>query len=81
MASAEDRRKLIQQYLATRRRIKGIERKALEKLGEPQGVSETCSFCGRAKNEVTMLIEGDNAFICSDCVKSVGGMLDAPNGK
>jgi ClpX C4-type zinc finger len=76
MSSADDRRKLIQQYLATQRQISEIERKALEKMGSKQTGKPTCSFCGKAENDVPMLIEGDNAYICSDCVRSVGGMLD-----
>ncbi len=29
---------------------------------------DNCSFCGRHKNEVEMLITGIDGFICSDCV-------------
>lgn len=27
-----------------------------------------CSFCGKAKNEVKQLIEGDSVYICNECV-------------
>ena len=75
--TAEERRKLIEQYLATRRRIGEIEHKALKKLGAAPKGSATCSFCGKSQGEVTMLIQGaGDAFICSDCIKSVKGMLD-----
>lgn len=44
-----------------------------------------CSFCGRSENEVRLLINGVNGYICEDCavqayniVKSTGmvGFLD-----
>jgi len=76
MPSDEDRRKLIEQYLATRRGIKGIERKALQKLGSQPSSKVACSFCSRTSDEVPIIIEGDKAFICSECVKSVGAMLN-----
>lgn len=30
---------------------------------------KACSFCGRAENEVTLLITGLNGFICGECVE------------
>ena len=74
---ADERRKLIEQYLATRRRIGDIERKALKKVGAAPEDGVACSFCGKSQGQVTMLIQGaGNAFICADCIKSVKGMLD-----
>ena len=75
--TADERRKLIEQYLATRRRIGETERKALKKIGAGGEGGASCSFCGKSQDQVTMLIQGrDNALICSDCIKSVKGMLD-----
>ena len=39
-----------------------------------------CAFCGKHKDEVQHLIEGeDNAFICNECVSECAAMLaDAP---
>lgn len=28
-----------------------------------------CSFCGKGKSEVGMLVEGPSVFICDECVK------------
>jgi len=75
--TADERRKLIEQYLATKRRIGEIERKALKKLGAAPEGGATCSFCGKSQDQVAMLIQGANdASICSDCIKSLKGMLD-----
>ena len=30
---------------------------------------KTCSFCGRAENEVSLLITGINGYICEDCAQ------------
>jgi hypothetical protein len=75
--TADERRKLIEQYLATKRRIGEIESKALKKIGTGREGGATCSFCGKSQKQDTVLIQGAaDAFICSDCIKSVKGMLD-----
>ncbi|TVT59839.1 MAG: hypothetical protein FHK82_02335 [Sedimenticola thiotaurini] len=28
-----------------------------------------CSFCGKGTNQVKKMIQGPDAFICSDCIK------------
>ena len=33
-------------------------------------------FCGRTEREVPMLLQGEGAFICSDCVKMAQGYID-----
>ena len=35
-----------------------------------------CSFCGRDEDEVPVLLNGLNGFICSDCVKQAQIVLD-----
>lgn len=48
-----------------------------------------CSFCGKAQNEVGMLVAGPNVFICDNCVElcneiigqSQDGEHDTPAGK
>ena len=35
----------------------------------------SCSFCGKSEHEVKNLIEGENAFICNECVETCGMML------
>ncbi len=34
-----------------------------------EDVKEFCSFCGRSRDEIEVLIEGDIAAICSDCAQ------------
>ena len=78
MARDDPKIQVIEQYLATRRRIKDIERKANAKLGTPPPRGPTCSFCGWSADDVHVLIQGpDNARICSECVGQLGGMLKA----
>jgi hypothetical protein len=78
MAREDPKIQVIEQYLATRRRIKDIERKANAKLGTPPPNGPTCSFCGWSADDVHVLIQGpDNARICSECVEQLGGMLKA----
>jgi len=35
-----------------------------------------CSFCGREKREVEMLIAGNDGHICDMCVEQVGEIID-----
>ena len=37
---------------------------------------EKCSFCGRAKKEVPILLTGIDGYICSDCIERAADMLD-----
>ena len=48
-------------YFDTRRRIKTIERKALQKVAKepPNSLLEECSFCGNSETEVDLFIYGD----------------------
>lgn len=40
----------------------------------------TCSFCGKEEHEVKNLIEGDNVFICDECIHDCHAMLQSnPN--
>ncbi len=34
-----------------------------------------CSFCGRKKNEVEMLISGNEGFICENCIEQAHGIV------
>jgi ClpX C4-type zinc finger len=73
----EERRKLIEQYLASKRRIGDTERKALKKIGAASNGGVKCSFCGSSRDQSKMLIQGTgDAIICSDCIRVVRGMLD-----
>ncbi len=42
---------------------------------------ERCSFCGRAANECSMLLTGLYGYICSDCVRQAGLIIDQENSK
>jgi hypothetical protein len=82
MARDDAKLQVIEKYLANRRRIKEIERKALSKLGNPPTSGPTCSFCGWAADDVLLVIQGpDNARICSECVQSISGMLKGDDPK
>ena len=73
---------VIEQYLATRHRIKDIERKALSKLGSPPPDGPTCSFCGWSAHDALLLIQGPtDARICSECVENIAGMLKGNHAK
>jgi len=76
MARDDAKIQVIEQYLATRRRIKDIERKAQAKLGTPVPNGPACSFCGWSADDTHVLIQGpDGARICSECVMQLNGML------
>ena len=34
-----------------------------------------CSFCGRTKDQVTMMIQGPDAYICDECVESCRNII------
>ena len=34
-----------------------------------------CSFCGRREDEVSLLLTGQDGYICSDCVEAAYGMI------
>ncbi|MCF7520768.1 ATP-dependent Clp protease ATP-binding subunit ClpX [Neisseria sp. ZJ106] len=36
-----------------------------------------CSFCGKSEHEVQNLIEGENAFICNECIETCGTILQS----
>ncbi|WP_370898555.1 ATP-dependent Clp protease ATP-binding subunit ClpX [Chryseobacterium gossypii] len=37
--------------------------------------SNQCSFCGRKRNEVQMLISGQNGFICENCIEQAHAII------
>ncbi|MDR3026598.1 ATP-dependent Clp protease ATP-binding subunit ClpX [Chryseobacterium sp.] len=37
--------------------------------------SNQCSFCGRKRNEVQMLISGQNGFICENCIEQAHAIV------
>jgi hypothetical protein len=81
MSRNDTRIQLIEQYLATRRRINAIERKAHAKLGSPVPTGLACSFCGWSADDARMLIQGPGeARICSECVENLSGMLHNKHG-
>lgn len=42
----------------------------------PRVKQDNCSFCGRSRAEVTLLISGLNGFICNECVEQAKLILD-----
>jgi len=82
MANGDDRGSLIEQFLATRRRIREIERKALEKTGTPVPSGHLCSFCGNTQEEARILIQGiGEARICAQCIAQIRNMLNGGGGE
>jgi len=81
MPQSDPKLELIEQYLATKRRIRDIERKALRKIGSPSENGPTCSFCGADTKDVPVLITNEgNARICSECVVQISRMLTGKDG-
>ena len=39
-----------------------------------------CSFCGRNKSEVSVLISGQNCFICDFCIEHAHNIIEEQNG-
>ncbi len=37
--------------------------------------SNQCSFCGKKRNQVQMLISGNNGFICEECIEQAHGIV------
>lgn len=37
--------------------------------------SNQCSFCGRSKNEVEMLVSGQDGFICENCIEQAHSII------
>lgn len=37
--------------------------------------SNQCSFCGRKRDQVQMLISGNNGFICEECIEQAHGIV------
>ena len=40
----------------------------------------TCSFCGRSKGEVGLLISGIDAHICEDCIQQGNEIILSESG-
>ncbi|WP_426275954.1 ATP-dependent Clp protease ATP-binding subunit ClpX [Chryseobacterium sp. S-02] len=43
--------------------------------------SNQCSFCGRKRNEVQMLISGQNGFICENCIEQAHSIVKDSTSK
>ena len=42
----------------------------MAKYDDPKDRTIRCSFCGRTQDQVGMLIQGPDAFICDSCIAS-----------
>jgi len=49
--------------------IRGMEGKPPEPYATALLESSYCSFCGKGKSEVVVLVEGPAVFICDECVE------------
>jgi hypothetical protein len=52
-----------------RNAIRAIDGKAPEPYAPQPPESLYCSFCGKGKSEVAVLVEGPQVFICDECVE------------
>ncbi|WP_313504097.1 ATP-dependent Clp protease ATP-binding subunit ClpX [Kaistella carnis] len=43
--------------------------------------SNQCSFCGRKRDQVQMLISGNNGFICEECIEQAHGIVKETSSK
>lgn len=43
--------------------------------------SNQCSFCGRKRNEVQMLVSGQNGFICENCIEQAHSIVKDNSSK
>ncbi|WP_226063078.1 ATP-dependent Clp protease ATP-binding subunit ClpX [Kaistella polysaccharea] len=43
--------------------------------------SNQCSFCGKKRNEVQMLISGNDGFICEECIEQAHGIVKETSSK
>lgn len=47
-----------------------LSKHRLQKSSNTEGAEPPlCSFCGKGKNQVELMIEGPRAHICNECVK------------
>ena len=40
----------------------------------------SCSFCQRPEKDAIFFVEGDNAFICDDCIKKANRIISGQSG-
>ena len=84
MAPLADKLQLLHGYMATRRRIREIERKAMSKLDPPQASTHGpfCSFCNAASSEVAYFVESPtDARICDLCVRQIADAMNYEDAK
>lgn len=48
-------------------------------MANKKNYEDHCSFCGRPASECKMLLTGINGYICDDCVRQAGLILDREN--
>ena len=48
----------------------------MAKYDDPKNKQYCCSFCGRTQDQVSMLIQGADAFICDECIDSCRSILE-----
>ena len=48
----------------------------MAKYDDPKNKQFCCSFCGRTQDQVSMLIQGADAFICDECIDSCRSIID-----
>ena len=66
--------------MATRKRIRDIERKALSRLGkrvaQPSEQGRQCTLCGQYETHVRLVALGEAHAVCAECIILVKQIVD-----
>jgi hypothetical protein len=68
------------EFIATRKRIREIERKALARMGErvsePTEQGKQCTLCARYESDVRLVTLGEAHAVCAECIVLVKEIVD-----
>ena len=56
--------------------LRDIDGKPPEPYAPKPFESPFCSFCGKGRSEVAVLVEGPSVFICDECVEKARAIVD-----
>ena len=69
-----------QMSIATRKRIRDIERKALARLGrpvaQPSEQGRQCTLCAQYESDVRLVALGNSHAVCAECIVLVKEIVD-----
>ncbi len=84
---SQENKEKVCKYVKNLIRLQKAEREVTDKLYELKGSPEAaghekttgevfCDFCGKPQHEVRRLIAGPDVFICDECARICGEILD-----